>query len=215
MMRKKDLSLDTVAYETGLSGSGRLHDLFVNIEAMTPGEYKNGGKDLVINYSIKESPFGNYLVASTKSGICKLIFLEEEEDGLAELKEEWQNAKFVNAEDEHQKRVERFFNNALKRNEKISLHLKGTKFQLKVWEALLKIDEGKIVSYSKVAQNIGKSKSVRAVANAIADNPVGYLIPCHRVIRSDGTIGGYHWGSLRKSSMIAWEACQTDLENRN
>jgi len=211
ILRTEGNSVYDAAYDTGLSGTGRLHDLFVNIEGMTPGEYKNAGKNLSIQYSFHESQFGNYIVASTSVGICNLLFFENSavaaED---ELKSLWPNAKVFEGEDRNHALVEKFFNNDFNQAEKIKLHLKGSPFQLKVWEALLRIPEGHLSSYSTIANEIHHPKAFRAVGTAIGSNPVGFIIPCHRVIKNVGGIGEYRWGATRKMAMIGWEAAQTE-----
>jgi len=204
--------LDT-AYETGLSGSGRLHDLFINIEGMTPGEYKNGGEQLQINYSFAETPFGNIIVATTSKGICHLAFADDEKDALQQLKMQFPNASFKQVVDTIQQNALFIFTQDWKDLSKIKLHLKGTTFQIKVWEALLKIPMGDVSTYSSIANQIKNPNASRAVGTAIGDNPVAFLIPCHRVIRSTGEFGQYHWGSTRKAAMLGWEAAKTNSEN--
>jgi AraC family transcriptional regulator of adaptative response/methylated-DNA-[protein]-cysteine methyltransferase len=213
---KKLLEHHTVldaAYETGLSGSGRLHDLFINIEGMTPGEYKNGGEQLQINYSFAETPFGNIIVASTSKGICHLAFADDEKNALQELKKQFPNASFKQVVDTIQQNALFIFTQDWKDLSKIKLHLKGTAFQIKVWEALLKIPMGDISTYSSIANQIHNPNASRAVGTAIGDNPVAFLIPCHRVIRSTGEVGQYHWGSIRKTAMLGWEASKVHPEN--
>jgi len=201
------------AYETGLSGSGRLHDLFINIEGMTPGEYKNGGEQLRINYSFAESPFGNIIVASTEKGICHLAFADDETDALKQLQAQFPKAQFKQVVDILQQNALFIFTQDWKNLSKIKLHLKGTPFQIKVWEALLKIPMGDVSTYSFIANKINNPNASRAVGTAIGDNPVAFLIPCHRVIRSTGDFGQYHWGSIRKTAMLGWEAAKTNPEN--
>ncbi len=213
---KKILKMDgnsvyDAAYETGLSGTGRLHDLFVNIEGMTPGEYKNGGKNLSIQYSFQESQFGNYIVASTSAGICNLLFFEKSASAAeAELKSLWPNAKIFEGENQYHEAIQRFFENDFTQTEKIKLHLRGTAFQLKVWEALLRIPEGHLSSYTNIAKAIHQPRAQRAVGTAIGSNPVAFVIPCHRVIKTVGEIGDYRWGAPRKMAMIGWEAAQQE-----
>jgi AraC family transcriptional regulator, regulatory protein of adaptative response / methylated-DNA-[protein]-cysteine methyltransferase len=208
LLSESKVSLTDGAFETGLSGTGRLHDLFVNIEGMTPAEYKNGGKALNINYSFAESPFGNILVASTQKGVCWMSFNEEELNGLAELKLKFPQASFHRKLDMIQQDALFIFQKDWSRLSEIKLHLKGTPFQLKVWEALLKIPMGSLSSYVKIAEGIDQPNASRAVGSAIGDNPVAFLIPCHRVIQSSGTFGQYHWGATRKTAMIGWEAAR-------
>jgi len=213
---KKLLHQHTVsdtAFETGLSGSSRLHDLFISIEGMTPGEYKNGGEQLQINYSFAETPFGNIIVASTTKGICHLAFADDEKEALIQLQLQFPNAKFRQVVDTIQQNALFIFTQDWKDLSKIKLHLKGTPFQIKVWEALLKIPMGDVSTYSGIANTIKNPNASRAVGTAIGDNPVAFLIPCHRVIRSTGDFGQYHWGSIRKTAMIGWEAAKTNHEN--
>jgi len=201
--------MDT-AYETGFSSTSRLHDLFVNIEGMTPGEFKNGGKNLQINYCFAESPFGRLIVASTAKGVCCIAFEEDERQALITLKQRFPNAVYHQMVDKFQQDALFIFQNDWSQLDKIKLHLKGTPFQLKVWESLLKIPMGGLTTYGDIAKNIEKPKAARVVGRAIASNPVAFIIPCHRVIQSSGNIGGYMWGTARKSAIIGWEAAQND-----
>lgn len=210
---KQDLSLSDVTFETGLSGTSRLHDLFISIEGMTPGEYKNGGEQLNINYSFAETPFGNIIVASTTKGICHLAFADDEKLALKELKTLFPNAAFKQVVDTTQQNALFIFTQDWKNLDKIKLHLKGTPFQLKVWEALLKVPLGQLTTYADIAATVGNEKASRAVGSAVGDNPVAFLIPCHRVIKSTGVIGQYHWGSTRKTAIIGWEAAKVFPEN--
>jgi len=207
----QDHTVTDTAYETGLSGSGRLHDLFINIEGMTPGEYKNGGEQLHINYSFAETPFGNIIVASTSKGICHLAFADDEKEALQQLQTQFPKAQFRQVVDTIQQNALFIFTQDWKNLSNIKLHLKGTPFQIKVWEALLKIPMGDLSTYSLIANHIDNPKASRAVGTAIGDNPVAFLIPCHRVIKSTGDFGQYHWGSIRKTTMIGWEAAKTNL----
>jgi AraC family transcriptional regulator of adaptative response/methylated-DNA-[protein]-cysteine methyltransferase len=207
-------SLADVSFETGLSGTGRLHDLFISIEGMTPGEYKNEGENLQINYSFAETFFGDVLIASTSKGICHISFAKNQEEELMVLRNQFPRALFIQKTDLHQQNALQVFKNvpiAIGRKdlEKIKLHLKATPFQVKVWEALLKIPFASLSTYASIAQNIQLPKASRAVGTAIANNPVAFLIPCHRVIRSTGLIGEYHWGNTRKTAIIGWEAAQS------
>jgi AraC family transcriptional regulator of adaptative response/methylated-DNA-[protein]-cysteine methyltransferase len=207
ILKDKQASLFDTAYETGLSGTGRLHDLFVKIEGMTPGEYKNGGEQLSINYSFAESPFGTLLVASTPKGICYMAFADEAYDNaLAKLKNIFPNARYHQVLDQIQQNAIFIFTQDWGKLSDIKLHLKGTPFQIKVWETLLKVPMGDLTTYSGIANQIKNPKANRAVGSAVGDNPVAFLIPCHRVIKSTGEIGRYHWGSQRKNAMIGWEA---------
>lgn len=205
-------SIFDVAFQTGLSGTSRLHDLFVNIEGMTPAEYKNGGKNLVINYSFAESLFGNLIVASTSKGICHMAFEEDESAALQNLIYRFPNAVFQRKLDLIQQDALYVFRNDWSNLPKIKLHLHGTEFQLKVWESLLKIPSGKLSTYGRIAENIGHIGASRAVGTAIGSNPVAFLIPCHRVIQSTGSFGGYRWGTPRKTAIIGWESAREYLE---
>jgi AraC family transcriptional regulator, regulatory protein of adaptative response / methylated-DNA-[protein]-cysteine methyltransferase len=206
VLLEKNYSLADTAFETGLSTTSRLHDLFVSIEGMTPGAYKHGADQLEINYSLHESPFGKILVASTPIGICNVMFCDSEETGRANLSRVWPNAQIKKRRKSVQDEVSKLFTDDWNNLDRIKLHLKGTAFQLKVWEALLKIPVGGLSTYSSIAAAIDNPKSYRAVGSAIAENPVAYLIPCHRVIRSTGIIGDYHWGETRKTAIIGWES---------
>jgi len=194
------------AFETGLSATSRLHDLFVTIEGMTPGEYKNGGEQLSINHSFAETPFGNIIVASTQKGICHLAFADDEQEALNELFNRFPKADFRQMVDTHQQNALFIFTQDWKNLCNIKLHLKGTSFQLKVWEALLKIPMGQLSTYASVASAVNNPAASRAVGSAIGDNPVAFLIPCHRVIKSTGVFGEYHWSSSRKAALIGWES---------
>lgn len=210
---KENKPLSDVSFETGFSGTSRLHDLFISIEGMTPGEYKNGGEELHINYSFAESPFGNIIVASTTKGICHLAFADNERKALGELKTLFPQAFFKQVVDAIQQNALFIFTQDWKNLDKIKLHLKGTAFQLKIWEALLKVPMGGLTTYSGLASSVGNPNASRAVGTAVGDNPVAFLIPCHRVIKSTGMIGQYHWGSNRKTAIIGWEAAKTFPEN--
>lgn len=210
MLKEEGATLFDTAFETGLSGTGRLHDLFINIEGMTPGEYKNGGRDLSINYSFAESPFGPILVASTSKGICHISFADDEEKALQELQSKFPNATYRQMVDMVQQNAMFIFTHNWSKLNEVKLHLKGTEFQLKVWETLLKIPMGKLTTYAAIAKHIQLPNASRAVGTAIGDNPVAFLIPCHRVIQSTGIFGGYHWGTVRKSAIIGWEAAKTE-----
>ena len=208
LLKDEKATLAEATFDTGLSGTGRLHDLFINIEGMTPAEYKNGGSSLAINYSFAESPFGNIIVAATPKGICHLAFAEDNETALTDLQMRFPNARFTQQLDFIQQNALFVFSHDWSRPNEIKLHLKGTDFQIKVWESLVKIPLGNLSTYGKIAEQIKKPKASRAVGTAIGSNPVAFLIPCHRVIQSTGQFGGYHWGSDRKAAMIGWEACQ-------
>jgi len=209
ILKQTHASLFDTACEVGLSGTGRLHDLFVNIEGMTPGEYKNGGQALSINYSFAETPFGQVMVASTDKGICHLAFVDEgEEEALGSLKQLFPNAAYTQCPDRKQEDALSVFNRDWSKPDEIKLHLKGTSFQLKVWETLLKIPAGGLTTYADLATKSGHEGACRAVGTAIGRNPVAFLIPCHRVIKATGDIGNYHWGEVRKNVIIGWEAAK-------
>jgi AraC family transcriptional regulator of adaptative response/methylated-DNA-[protein]-cysteine methyltransferase len=208
ILKENSATLFETAVESGLSGTSRLHDLFVNIEGMTPGEYKNGGETLQINYSFAESPFGNILVASTTKGICYMAFTENAEIAFEEMRSLFPNADYRQMTDLLQQNVLQIFTQDWKKIGQVKLHLRGTEFQLKVWETLLKIPMGQLTTYGSLAKELENPKASRAVGSAVGDNPVAFLIPCHRVIQSTGVLGNYHWGSNRKAAMIGWEAAK-------
>jgi len=209
LLKDSHSSLIDASHEVGLSSASRLHDLFVNIESITPGEYKNGGRELDVNYCFTESPFGQVAVASTTKGVCYISFEDDEAQALENLKQSFPNAHYHQVVDKFQQDALFIFKKDWSRLDKIKLHLRGTPFQLKVWESLLKIPMGRLVTYGSIAKNIGKPKASRAVGTAIGNNPVAFLIPCHRVIQSTGSVGDYMWGATRKSAIIGWEASKT------
>lgn len=213
LLSENKATIFDTAFESGLSGTSRLHDLFINIEGMTPAEYKNGGKSLSINYSFAESPFGNIIVASTAKGVCYMSFEDDEEKALNDLKSRFPNAAFQRKLDMLQQNALFIFQHDWSRLHQIKLHLKGTDFQLKVWETLLKLPMGKLVTYGSIAEQVGKPGAARAVGTAIGSNPVAFLIPCHRVIQSSGIFGDYMWGNTRKTAIIGWEAATTESNN--
>lgn len=197
------------ALAAGLSGPGRLHDLFVTFEAMTPGEYKRMGAGLEISYDFCPSPFGDCLIAVTKRGICHLGFVDGDNrtDAVMHLRQAWPGASLVKNQSAVEPIAERIFNiPSTNHSRPFHLHVKGTNFQVNVWRALLAIPPGQVVAYQDIADCLGRPRAFRAVANAIAINPVGYLIPCHRVIAKSGVIHRYRWGTLRKKAMVGWEA---------
>lgn len=199
--------LDT-AYSIGLSGTGRLHDLFVKIEGMTPGEFKNGGAQLTINYNFANSPFGRLIVAATDKGICHLFFEDDEKQALANLHSRFPQATYRQADDQFQRAALAIFQKDWQQLQHIKLHLNGSAFQLKVWQSLLEIPPGRLTTYGALATKMANPKAYRAVGNAIGSNPVAFLIPCHRVIQSGGQLGGYRWGITRKSALIGFEAAR-------
>lgn len=212
LLKENQATLFETAHETGLSGTGRLHDLFIKIEGMTPAEYKNGGKDLVIKYSFLESPFGTILVASTSKGVCYMVFVEDEIVGFQTMQSHFPNAQFKQEIDLLQQNAMCIFTNDWTKLSQIKLHLKGTDFQLKVWQTLLKIPMGQLTTYGAIANKIENPNASRAVGTAIGSNPIAFLIPCHRVIQSTGILGGYMWGNTRKTAIVAWEGVKTHSE---
>ncbi|MFT3738269.1 MAG: methylated-DNA--[protein]-cysteine S-methyltransferase [Breznakibacter sp.] len=206
ILAQDHLPLEEVADRVGLSGIGRLHDLFVSIEGMTPGEYKNGGVNLKIEYAFLSSCFGRMLCASTSKGICHLAFVDgNDTDAVKELVTRFPNAVMVEGHSSFHARLNFYLGRMETGPAHLHLHLKGTPFQLKVWEALLQIPEGQLTTYGKLARQIGAPNASRAVGSAVGDNPIAWIIPCHRVILSTGHFGQYHWGVGRKSAMIGIE----------
>jgi len=210
---KKDAqkTLFDTTFEIGLSSTSRLHDLFVNVEGMTPAEYKNGGENLVIDYGFGESPFGDVIIASTSKGICYIAFEQDPVKAFQNLKIKFPKAEFQHKSTLLQQNALLIFNSDWTNLPKIKLHLKGTDFQLKVWESLLKIPFGKLSTYGELAYEIGNPNASRAVGTAIGNNPIAYLIPCHRVIQSRGIMGGYMWNPIRKLAIIGWEQAKEEL----
>jgi AraC family transcriptional regulator of adaptative response/methylated-DNA-[protein]-cysteine methyltransferase len=199
------------ALSAGLSGPGRLHDLLVECEAVTPGQYRRGGEGIEIRYGYHATRFGQCLLAATARGVCALRFVEPQDRGdeLQAIAAEWPRARLVADQSATSAIVARIFRGT-PAGAPLSLHLKGTNFQLKVWEALLAVPEGTLVGYAALAKAIGAPQAARAVGGAIAKNPVAWLIPCHRVLRSLGEVGGYRWGPERKLAMLGWEAARAD-----
>ncbi|MEG4084065.1 methylated-DNA--[protein]-cysteine S-methyltransferase [Microcoleus sp. POL10_C6] len=202
-----DLTLDV-----RLSSPGRLHDLFVNLEAMSPGEFKAGGAGLQIRYGIHDTPFGKSVIATTARGICNLYFLDTTDEQTAEqrLQLTWKKAEIIRDEQATQSLRDLIFTSeTLSEQKSLTLLVKGTNFQIQVWRALLQLPFGAIATYQTIAQMVARPTAARAVGNAIGNNPIGYLIPCHRVIRESGELGGYGWGRERKTVMLGWEASHT------
>ena len=197
------------AFESGLSGPGRLHDLFVTYEAMTPGEYRRRGIDLEIVYGVHPSPFGDCLLLLTERGLCGLGFADRggRADALGEFRRRWPAARYSEAPERTAPLMEKIFAR-VPGADPLRLLVRGTAFQLKVWEALLRIPLGAVTSYTDLASAVGRPGSARAVGGAVGANPVSYLVPCHRVIRDNGTIHGYEWGVARKRAILAWEAAR-------
>lgn len=198
------------AYAAGLSGPGRLHDLFVTHEAVTPGEYKTRGAGLTIRYGFQATPFGEALLAETERGICGLSFItgNGRAAAYADLAHAWPQATLVEDEAGTATAVNQIFSPA-DRQAPLPVYLKGTNFQIQVWMALLRVPPGALVTYSTLARATGQEKAARAVGTAVGHNPIAYLIPCHRVIQKSGNLGGYHWGLTRKKALIGWEAAHT------
>lgn len=213
---QRSVSLLDASYEAGLSGPGRLHDLFVSCEAVTPGEYKSGGEGLEIRYGYHSTPFGECLIAVTGRGVCGLSFVRPRGrvPALESLAKEWRNAQIAEDAAGTKRMVQRIFSGSglgeRAAEGPLPLLLRGTNFQLKVWEALLAIPAGSVTTYEAIARRIGSPGSARAVGTAVGRNPIAYLIPCHRVIRGTGELGGYRWGPGRKRLILACEAERSD-----
>lgn len=208
----KESSVMHAAISSGLSGGGRLHDLLVSCDAVTPGEFKSQGAGLFIEYGVHQTPFGFCLLATTNRGVCHLSFFDVESDSaehLSELQKNWLNAKIVENHVITANIVTNIFTDRLEGATSIKVLLHGSPFKLKVWEALLKTPPGSLFSYQQVANQIGMNQACRAVASAVASNQVGFLIPCHRVIRNTGVLNNYRWGGDRKAALIGWESSLT------
>ena len=203
--------LDT-AHETGLSGTSRLHDLFLRWEAMSPGDYARGGEGLSITWDWVETPFGEALVMATPRGLCGLAFTSDmgRAAAMADMRARWPKANYA----QNRAAVEPFLS-LLGGDGEAKLHLIGAPFQIKVWEALMTIPSGHVTTYSEIARVVGNPKAVRAVGTAVGRNPVSWLIPCHRALRKSGGLGGYHWGLPVKRAMLAWEGARADAEETN
>lgn len=207
ILAQSRLSLLTAANEVGLSSTSRLYDLFVHIEGMTPGEYQRGGAGLSLRYVLAHSPFGQTIIASTAKGISYIAFADKgKEEAVATLQRAFPLATLSEQADEHNSRAAGVFRLDWGNVGEVRLHLRGTNFQIKVWESLVRVPAGRLTTYSQLAQAVGSPKAVRAVGSAVAGNPVALLIPCHRVIRSTGGFGNYHWRPERKAAIIGWEA---------
>ncbi|HEX6269183.1 MAG TPA: methylated-DNA--[protein]-cysteine S-methyltransferase [Anaerolineales bacterium] len=208
LLGRSENLLDTT-HQVGLSSLGRLHDLFVTTEAVTPGEYKSRGAGVTIRYGLHASPFGKCLVAVTERGICHLGFVQASEgDAIDRLVTDWKEARMIEDYQSTAPLVEPIFDLSY-RVKPLNLHLRGTNFQLKVWEALLQVPAGAVITYEGIAASIGKPSAMRAVGTAVGHNPVAVLIPCHRVIRKVGEFGNYRHGSLRKKALLAREFSQS------
>lgn len=206
LLAQSENLLDTT-YEVGLSSLGRLHDLFVATEAVTPGEYKSGGAGVTIRYGLHDTPFGKALIGTTERGICHLGFVGKSEgDAVDTLVTSWPQAIMIEDFRATAPLVEPIFDLSQRGNKPLRLHLRGTNFQLKVWEALLRIPPGAVTSYEGLAAQAGRPGASRAVGTALGRNPIAVLIPCHRVIRKLGEFGNYRYGSVRKKALVGWEA---------
>jgi AraC family transcriptional regulator of adaptative response/methylated-DNA-[protein]-cysteine methyltransferase len=199
------------AHEVGLSGGGRLHDLFVDHEAMTPGDYKRRGEGLEVAYGFHASPFGEALILATDRGVAGLAFIDEDKgqtrtEALADMTDRWPRARFIEAPDRTRPHASRIFDPGRWTPEQpVRLVLIGTDFEVRVWEALLRIPMGRAVTYADIARHLGQPTAARAVGTAVGRNPISFVVPCHRVLRGDGNLGGYHWGLTRKRALIGWE----------
>lgn len=207
LLRERFSTLDT-AHAVGLSGSGRLHDLFLRWEAMSPGEYARRGDGLTVRWGWFDSPFGLALVMGTDKGICGIAFAAETgaEAAMADMRARWPRAGFV----EDPAALRPLVDAAFEQKGETALHMIGAPLQIKVWEALLRIPSGQVSTYSEIARAAGNPRAVRAVGTAIGRNPVSWLIPCHRALRKSGALGGYHWGLPVKRAMLAYESARAD-----
>lgn len=211
---RESANLTELAEAAGLSSQSRVYDHFISIEGVTPQEYKSAGKGLIISYGFHQTPFGECFIAATERGICAMAFVDDStrEGELIALARKWHYATIRADQDFTARFVARIFQPGRDSLEKLPLLVQGTNFQLKVWEALLKIPQGAVTTYQHIAQSIGHPNAVRAVGTAVGDNPIAYIIPCHRVIRKEGVLGEYRWGALRKKALIGWEAAHQDEE---
>ena len=209
---RESRNLIDATFEAGLSSPGRLHDLMVAVHGVTPGELKAEGAGLTIRFGVHPSPFGECFLAATEKGICALSFIDpsEFEKAVDDLKHRWRHARIQQKPDSTRPIAERIFNlTSHGMPGPLNLFVRGTNFQIKVWEALLRIPPGTVASYEEIAVTIGVPKAARAVGTAVSQNPVSYLIPCHRVIRKSGAFGEYRWGAARKKAILAWEAARS------
>jgi AraC family transcriptional regulator, regulatory protein of adaptative response / methylated-DNA-[protein]-cysteine methyltransferase len=208
LLRSSASVLDA-AYEVGLSGPGRLHDLFVTHEAMSPGEWKSGGEGLTIFYGLHPCPFGAALVMVSERGLCGLAFADvgKEKVALTDMRRRWLKAKYVEDVSRTAGVANRIFDQTLWRADRpLRVVLIGTDFEVRVWETLLRIPMGRASTYSDIAGKVGSPKAARAVGAAVGKNPIAFVVPCHRVIGKSGDLTGYHWGITRKRAMLGWEA---------
>jgi AraC family transcriptional regulator of adaptative response/methylated-DNA-[protein]-cysteine methyltransferase len=213
-MLSQSESVLAASHEVGLSGGGRLHDLFVDHEAMTPGDFKRRGAGLDIAYGFHPSPFGEALLLATDRGVAGIAFTDEDAgqtrvDALADMTRRWPAARFIEAPSRTAPHARRVFDPAEWRPERpVRLVLIGTDFEVRVWQTLLKVPMGRAVCYSDIARSMGNPDAARAVGTAVGRNPISFVVPCHRVLRADGGLGGYHWGLTRKRAIIGWETGQ-------
>lgn len=207
-VRSRLISTDVLgaALDSGLSSAGRLHDLSVTLEAVTPGELRRGGAGLEIRWGLHPSPFGPALIGITRRGVCHLSFEQSDESGPAVLRTRWPNASLVEDPELSAGMLHRVFRRPPEKGEPLSVWIRGTNFQTRVWDALLRIPPGSTVTYKRIAEALGFPNAARAVGGAVGANPIAYLVPCHRVIRESGALGGYRWGEPRKRVLLAWEA---------
>jgi AraC family transcriptional regulator of adaptative response/methylated-DNA-[protein]-cysteine methyltransferase len=212
LLRRGQSVLDA-ALDAGLSGPGRLHDLCVEIEAASPGEMKSGGEGLAIHYGVSGTPFGPWLVGRSARGICHVSFVEEKlpDSSMRErIQDDWPHASFHRDDSVPRNLAAQVFvDKSGTRPEVLRAHVRGTRFQLRVWRALLQIPAGTLVSYGRLAELSDAARAARAVGTAVGDNPIAYIIPCHRVIRNTGIVGQYRWGADRKRMLIAWESAKS------
>lgn len=212
----EDLSLLDTSLQLGLSGPARLHDLFVSVEAMTPGDWKRGAQGLVLRWTLAETPFGRALFAATERGLCRVSFIDDgfvdaAAQARAELESEWPGAQLVEDAAALQTQVDEILHRMRggAPRQRLGLLLRGSPLRVRVWQALMRVPPGRLTSYSGLAARVGEPRAVRSVASCVADNPIAWLVPCHRVIRAGGDIGEYHWGPQRKHTMLAWEQLRT------
>ncbi|SFR47283.1 DNA-O6-methylguanine--protein-cysteine S-methyltransferase /Transcriptional regulator Ada /transcriptional regulator, AraC family [Marinobacter daqiaonensis] len=211
---REDKALLEVSHDVGLSGSSRLHDHFVQLEAVTPGEFRNGGEGLCIEYGFHQTPLGQMFVAITPRGICRMGFIDHTNAGAAlkELRRAWPKSTLISSEMATRHVIDVLFRDRPGRpTGPLSLHVTGTNFQVAVWRALLRIPPGRLASYSLIAAALGRPGSSRAVGNAVGANPVALLIPCHRVIQQSGALGGYRWGTAKKQMVQTWEQLRSEF----
>ncbi|MEM8590902.1 MAG: bifunctional helix-turn-helix domain-containing protein/methylated-DNA--[protein]-cysteine S-methyltransferase [Pseudomonadota bacterium] len=211
LLKNRFTTLET-AHSVGLSGSSRLHDLFIRWEAMSPGDFARGGAESTIYWGYFDTPFGDALAMGTGKGLCGLAFTEEfgREVAMADMQSRWPYAAYEEKPEVIQRDVEAAFGGG-----ETNLLLIGRPLQIKVWEALMRIPSGQVTTYSELAQSVGSPKAVRAVGTAVGRNPISFIIPCHRALRKSGGLGGYHWGLPVKRTMLAWEAAQRDMRAEN